>query len=113
MITVYHNATCSKSNGVCNLLKENNAPVKIVEYLQTPPDKQQLLELLSMLQMQPSQLIRRSEPVFKTIFENSEITEGACLEAMLEHPVLIERPIIVKDGKAMIGRPPEKVLEWL
>lgn len=113
MLTIYHNAECSKSKGVCQLLNDKNVQANIIEYLKQPPTKEELIHLLEMLDMQPSQLIRKNEPVFKELYEEKELTEEAYLLAMLKHPILIERPIIVKDGKAIIGRPPEKILELL
>lgn len=113
MITIYHNAECSKSNGVCDLLKETNITATIIEYLKQPPTQKELIHLLEMLNIQPSQLIRKNEPVFKEQYEEKELAEEDYLHAMLKYPILIERPIIVKDGKAVIGRPPEKILELL
>lgn len=113
MITVYHNARCSKSNSVCALLKERNVKTTIIKYLDIPFQKKELTDLLALLQMQPSQLIRKKEPIYKTLFAGKEPSEQDYLKAMVQHPILIERPIIVKDGKAIIGRPPEKVLELL
>lgn len=114
MLTVYHNSACSKSNGVCELLKQHQQLTDIIEYLNTPPTQETLLLLLQQLNMKPSELIRRNEPMFKTLFESETLlTEEACLQAMLQHPILIERPIVVKDGKAMIARPPELVLQWI
>lgn len=113
MLTVYHNASCSKSQGVCNLLLARGIQPEIVEYLNTPPDRATLQNLLALLQMQPSELIRKSEPIFLELFGAEVPSDTRCLEAMLQYPILIERPIIVMDGKAIIGRPPEKVLEFL
>lgn len=110
MLTIYHNAECSKSNGVCTLLKEKNITANIIEYLKTPPTEEELTRLLEMLNMRPSELIRKNEPLFKELYEGKSLTEEEYLHILLKHPVLIERPIIVKDGKAIIGRPPEKVL---
>ncbi len=113
MLTVYHNESCSKSQGVCSLLKEKGVQAEIVEYLKTSPGAKELRDLLRMLRMQPSELIRRNEPLFQELFAEKMPTENDYLEAMLQYPILIERPIIVKDGEAIIGRPPEKVLHFL
>jgi len=113
MLTVYHNAQCSKSNGVCQLLQDKNMAVEIVEYLTTPPDRTTLQKLLEMLDMQPSELIRRNEPIFMELYEGKRMNEEDYMDAMLQHPVLIERPIVVKDNEAIIGRPPERVLDFL
>ncbi len=113
MLTIYHNAECSKSKGVCALLKENHLSANIIEYLKQPPSEEELIHLLQMLDMHPSQLIRKNEPLFLEQYADKELQEEDYLQAMLRHPILIERPIIVKDGKAIIGRPPEKLLELL
>lgn len=113
-ITIYHNAQCSKSTSACNLLLERDASVKVVNYLDTPPDREELLHLLALLGMKPSQLIRKNEPVFIEFYVERNLTEADYFQAMLNHPILIERPIIVKeDNKAIIGRPPESVLDFL
>lgn len=113
MLTVYHNTSCSKSQGVCSLLHARGIQPEIVEYLKTPPDREELQRLLHLLKLQPSELIRKQEPLFAELFGDKPPSEEDCIEAMLQYPILIERPIIVKDGKAVIGRPPEKVLEFL
>ncbi|MCE3279276.1 MAG: arsenate reductase [Bacteroidetes bacterium] len=112
-LTVYHNTRCSKSRGVCDILAEKKVKTNIVEYLKTPPTQKELKELLKMLGMKASELVRKNEPLFKGEFEGKKITEAQWLKILSQHPILIERPIIVKGDKAIIGRPPEIVLEFL
>lgn len=112
-LTVYHNIRCSKSRGVCDILAEKKVKTNIVEYLKTPPTQKELKELLKMLGMKASELVRKTEPLFKEEFEGKKTTEAQWLKILSQHPILIERPIIVKGDKAIIGRPPEIVLEFL
>jgi len=113
MITVYHNVRCSKSREVCGILKERKIDADIREYLKDPPSKAELSNLLKLLHMKASELIRKSEPVFKEQYAHKKMTEKDYLNAMVKHPILIERPIVVKDGRAIIGRPPERILELI
>ena len=112
-VRIYHNARCSKSRSTCALVAEKGREATVVNYLETPPDREELLWLLKMLGMTASQLVRRGEPVFQANFQGREMTEDEWLEALLAHPVLMERPIVVCGGRAVIGRPPERVLEIL
>jgi arsenate reductase (glutaredoxin) len=113
MLKIYHNARCSKSRDVCSILKKKKVQTEVVEYLKTPPSVKELKGLLKMLGMKASEIVRKNEPLFKEKFEGKKITEPGWLKILVENPILIQRPIIVKDGKAIIGRPPEKVLEFL
>lgn len=108
-ITLYHNPRCSKSRHVLALLEARSVSVEIIEYLKTPPTADELRALLSKLGLNASQLIRKKEQEYKTLSLNGQ-SEETVLEAMLAHPKLIERPIIIKGNKAVIGRPPENVL---
>jgi arsenate reductase (glutaredoxin) len=113
ILTVYHNVRCSKSRDVCTLLKKKKIKTEVVEYLKTPPTQKELKELLKMLGMKASELVRTKEPLYKEKYEGKKITEAQWLKILSENPILIERPIIVKGDKAVIGRPTEKVLELL
>ena len=110
---IYHNPRCSKSRQTLNLLKEKGIEPEIVLYLNTPPTKEELQTLIKQLNIQPSQLLRKGEKIYKEQFKGKEITEAAWVDIMIAHPKLIERPIVVKDGKAVLGRPPENVLDLL
>jgi len=113
MIKIYHNNMCSKSRAALNLLKDNNEEIEVQEYLKVVPTKSELKEILKMLQMKPLELIRKNETLFKENYKDKNLTDEEWIEIMLENPVLIERPIVVKDGKAAIGRPIEKIIELL
>lgn len=113
MITIYHNTRCSKSRDVCTILEKKKVKTEVVEYLKTPPTQAEIKELLKMLGMKAEDLVRKKEPLFLEKFEGKKLTEAQWIKAMAQNPILIERPIIVKGKKAIIGRPPEKVLEFL
>lgn len=112
-VRIYHNARCSKSRSACALVAEAGIQAEVVEYLKTPPTREELMDLLSRLRMQPSQLLRRGEEVFKAEYAGRELSEADCLEALLRHPVLMERPIVVRGTRAVVARPPERALELL
>jgi arsenate reductase len=109
---IYHNPRCSKSRQTLELLNENDLDVEIIEYLKTPPNKKELTEIISMLGIRPRDLLRKGEKEYKEAgLNNMELSDTQIIEAMLAHPKLIERPIVVKNGQARIGRPPELILE--
>lgn len=112
MTVIYHNPRCSKSRETLQLLEDNNIIPEVKLYLQIPPTKEELKALLIGLGMSSAQeLMRKKEDTYKSLNLKSENDEDALLEAMINHPKLIERPIVVHGGKAKIGRPPESVLE--
>jgi len=113
MTKIYHNPRCTKSRQSLALLEEKNEEIEIVEYLKSNPTKQEVTELVSMLGIKPLELIRKGEKIYKEEFKGKELTDEAWIEAMVSYPILIERPIVVKNGKAAIGRPIEKVIEIL
>lgn len=112
-VKIYHNPRCSKSRDTLSLLKSNGIDPEVVLYLETPPDAQTLRALLQMLGMASARsLMRQKEDLYKSLnLADSHLTEDALIQAMVENPKLIERPIVVANGKARIGRPPEQVLE--
>ena len=112
-LTVYHNARCSKSRSACEILADRGVKTRIVNYLETPLDKEALRALLKKLGMQPSELVRRGEAVFKENYAGKTLDEEQWLAALAAHPILIERPIVARGHRAVVGRPPEKVLELL
>lgn len=113
MLKIYHNTRCSKSRDVCTILEKKKVKTEIVEYLKTPPTPTEIKELLKMLGMKAVDLVRKKEPLFLEKYEGKKLTEAQWIKAMAQNPILIERPIIVKGKKAIIGRPPEKVLEFI
>lgn len=113
-VEILHNPRCSKSRQTLELLRENNVDPEITEYLKTTPDRVKLKAILAMLDLEPRQLMRTKEKEYKELgLDNLELDHDALIDAMLANPKLIERPIVIKDGKAAIGRPPEKVLDIL
>jgi arsenate reductase len=113
-VTIYHNPRCSKSRETLKLLQERGIDPEIVDYLTTPPDAQTLTGLLRQLGIEAKDLLRRKEDEYQTLGLADKLDdEAALVQAMVEHPVLIERPIVVKGDAARLGRPPESVVEIL
>ena len=112
-IVIYHNARCSKSRSACEIVAGRGIEAHIVEYLKTPPSRDELRAVLQKLGMKASELVRRGEEECKQHYAGRTLTEDEWLDALIEHPILIERPIVVRGDHAVVGRPPEKVLELL
>ncbi len=113
-IEIYHNPRCSKSRQTLQLLQDRGVTPQVVEYLKTPPDRATLKRILKMLGLEPRQLMRTKEKEYKEQgLDNPALTRDQLIDAMIATPKLIERPIVIKNGKAALGRPPEKVLEIL
>lgn len=111
---LYHNTRCSKSRGALELLQERGVTPQVIYYLETPPNAADLRELLAMLALPARALLRTGEPEYAELgLDRVETDEAALIDAMVQHPRLIERPIFVHGGRAVIGRPPERVLELL
>lgn len=113
-ITIYHNTRCSKSRATLALIEDKTEKLTIVDYLKTPPTLAELKNIIALLGFTSArQLMRTGEAVYKELDLKSEQDEALLLQAMLDNPKLIERPIVVANGKAKIGRPPESVLTIL
>ena len=113
-VEIYHNPRCSKSRQTLQLLQDQGVEPEVVEYLKTPLDKTTLKRILKMLGLEPRALMRTKEAEYKEQgLDDPALTREQLIDAMIATPKLIERPIVIKDGKAAIGRPPEKVLEIL
>ncbi|KTC23617.1 arsenate reductase [Pseudomonas putida] len=113
-LTLYHNPRCSKSRGALELLEARGLTPEVVRYLETPPDAATLKALLGKLGIGARQLLRSGEDEFKTLgLADPALSDDQLIDAMARHPKLIERPILVAGDNAVIGRPPEKVLEIL
>ncbi|ELY2783379.1 arsenate reductase (glutaredoxin) [Cronobacter turicensis] len=112
-VTIYHNPRCSKSRETLSLLTERGIEPDVVLYLETPPDAATIKTLLKQLGFsQARELMRTKEELYKTLnLADASLSEEALIQAMVDNPKLIERPIVVSDGKARLGRPPEQVLE--
>ncbi len=114
-LTFFHNPRCGKSRDALALLEARGATPTVVRYLETPPDAQTLERILEALGREPRQLMRKQEAPYKTLgLDDPALTRAQLIRAMVEHPILIERPILLAgDGRAAVGRPPEAVLELL
>ena len=108
--TIWHNPRCSKSREALKLLEAEGVSPKVIRYLDDTPSEAQLRDVLKMLGIGARELMRTKETLYKELGLKAVTDEDALIKAMAEHPKLIERPIVIKDGKAVIGRPPEKVV---
>ena len=113
-VKIFHNPRCSKSRKTMQLIESNGINPEVVEYLKQPPSFRELSELLDQLGLEPRELMRTHEKPYKEKgLDDAQLSRDELITAMVEHPILIERPIVIHNGKAVIGRPPEKVLELL
>lgn len=110
---IYHNPRCSKSRQTLQLLEENGVSPEIVLYLDDIPSKSDLESILKKLNISAEQLIRKGEKDYKENFKGKNLSEDEWIDAMIKFPKLIERPIVIKNDKAVLGRPPESVLDIL
>ncbi|NNF20193.1 MAG: arsenate reductase (glutaredoxin) [Flavobacteriaceae bacterium] len=113
MIKIYHNPRCRKSREGLAILENSGESFEIIRYLDEPLNEKQLSDLLQALGIPAEQLVRKNEAIWKSDFKGKSLSEKETISAMVAHPKLIERPIVVKDGKAVIGRPAEKIHEIL
>ena len=110
-ITVYHNPRCSKSRCAIQYLNERKVDFTVVEYIKEPLTKEGLQTIIRLLNIAPIELMRKNEPEFKEHYSLKQISDEDAIEAMLRFPKLIERPIVVSDGKAIVARPTERIEE--
>jgi arsenate reductase len=110
---ILHNSRCSKSRGAIELLEERGAGIPVREYLKEPPSERDLREIVKLLGVRPIDIVRRGEKEFKDLGLRDATPDADVIRAMAEHPILIERPIVVHNGKAAIGRPLENILDIL
>ncbi len=113
LITIWHNPMCSKSREAMNILEESNCTKNVINYLEQTPDKQQIKEALNMLGLSPRELIRTTEDIYKELNLKDEADEDKLIKAMINHPKLIQRPVIFKDEKAIIGRPTSIIADFI
>ncbi len=109
-VTIWHNPRCSKSRQTLELLRDRGIEPKVVDYLKNPPSRGELKHVLELLDMPAHDLMRRGESVYKELDLSKKSDEAKLVEAMIHNPILIERPVVITDDKAVIGRPPEAVL---
>ncbi|WP_428603447.1 arsenate reductase (glutaredoxin) [Sedimenticola sp.] len=113
-VKIYHNPQCSKSRQTLQILQEEGVAAEVIEYLKQPPSREELTQILQALGMRPRDLMRQGEAEYQQAgLDNPDLSDEQLIQAMLDHPRLIERPIVVKDGQVIIGRPPQRVLDIL
>jgi len=110
---IYHNPRCKKSRETLQRIEAAGISPEIIKYLETPPSADELKSILRKLNLQAPELIRRGEKVYKEKFKGQDLSEKEWIQAMIDHPKLIERPIVIDGDRAVIGRPPEHVDELL
>lgn len=110
MIKIFHNNRCSKSRKGVDILENSGKPYEIVKYLENTPTVDELKAIISMLNIKPIELVRKNEAIWKSDFKGKTLSDTAIINAMIEHPKLIERPIVINGNKAVIGRPSELIL---
>jgi len=111
--SIYHNPRCRKSRETLQLLQEKGIEPKIVEYLKEIPSASDMKQILKKLGIPAEKLVRKEEAVFKTNYKGKDLSESEWIDVMIENPKLIQRPIVLKGNKAVLGRPPENVLELM
>ena len=110
---IYHNPRCAKSRQTLALLTENGVKPQVIEYLKDSLTTDDLNELIRLLGIEPLALVRKNEAIWKERFKGKELSDKELIKVMVKNPKLIERPIVVKQKKAVLGRPPENVLELI
>ena len=108
---IYHNPRCGKSRQTLKIIEEHHVEPEIIRYLETPPSKEELKNIIAMLGIKAESLVRKNEKIYKEQYKGRQMTEDEWIQAMVENPILIERPIVIKGAKAILGRPPENVNE--
>lgn len=109
MIKIYHNPRCSKSRQGVAILEESGKEFEIVKYLDSIPTKEELKDIINLLNISPIDLVRKNEKIWKEEFKGKELSDDEIIVAMVNNPKLIERPIVINKNKAVVGRPPENV----
>lgn len=111
MIKIYHNNRCSKSRCGLELLEKSGKEFEVVKYLENTPSTKELKDIIKLLDIKPIDLVRKNEAIWKSEFKGKTLSDTEIIEAMVKNPKLIERPIVINDGKAVIGRPTEAILK--
>jgi len=110
-LTIYHNPGCSKSRETLQLLQQNDKIPEIIEYLQSPPSKEELIQIIKMLGITPRDLLRTTEQAYIDAKLDDSVTNDLIIDAICKFPILLQRPIVVSGKRAIVGRPPSRVLE--
>ncbi|MCI2227930.1 arsenate reductase (glutaredoxin) [Polaribacter sp. MSW13] len=110
MIKIYHNNRCSKSRCGLEILEKSGKEFKIVKYLEDVPSAKELKEIIKLLNISPIDLVRKNEKIWKENYKGKELSDDEIVNAMIKNPKLIERPIVINNNKAVIGRPTESIL---
>lgn len=111
MITIYHNNRCRKSREGLEILENSGKEFQIVKYLEDTPSKEELEKVIALLGIKPIDLIRKNEAIWKSDFKGKHLSDDEIIGAMIKHPKLIERPIVINGDKAIVGRPPALILD--
>jgi len=106
---IYHNPRCSKSRATLEIIQDAGYELEVVDYLKNPPGEKELRDLLVKLDMEPEELVRKGEDIYKEKFKGKKMGDDDWIKAMVKNPILIERPIVVNGNRAILGRPPENV----
>lgn len=110
---IYHNPRCRKSREALQILLANNIELDVIEYLKHPLNKKEIKNILKMLGLSAKDIVRKGEKIFKDLYKEKDFSEDEYVNILCLHPILIERPIVVKDNQAVLGRPPINVLDLL
>jgi len=113
MLKIYHNPRCRKSREGLAILEESGKEFDVVNYLKTPPSYIELAAIIGKLNIKPIELVRTNESIWKEQFKGKELTDKELIQAMVDHPKLIERPIVILDNEAVVGRPAENIEKLL
>jgi len=113
MIKIYHNPRCGKSREGLTIIENSGQEFEIVRYLENVPSKEELKSILKMLDIKPVDLVRQKEKIWIDNFKGKNLSDEAIIDAMIENPILIERPIVINGNKAVIGRPPKDIEQIL
>ncbi|MCF8273373.1 MAG: arsenate reductase (glutaredoxin) [Flavobacteriaceae bacterium] len=113
MIKIYHNSRCSKSRIGLKLLEDSGKEFQIINYFENIPNHNELKKIIALLKIKPIELVRKNESIWKEHYKNLNLSDDEIIDIMIKNPKLIERPIVINDNKAVIGRPSEKIIEIL
>lgn len=111
MIKIYHNNRCSKSRNGLQIVEQSGKPFEVVKYLEDVPSEKELKDIIKLLGIKPIDLVRKNEAIWKADYKGKDLSDAEIIKAMAENPKLIERPIVINGNKAVIGRPPEAILD--